>query len=144
MVAGSSPARPTMNINTEKLSSLISEILEFNDRRGWSPVAEDLAKSVVLESSELMEHFQWDASSVDGGRIPADKDLEEIGFEVADVFWYLVLFCEEMDLDLADVLEKKLVHNNKKFPVEKFGGQHNEAFYKKQKKKYREQKKSKQ
>ena len=129
-----------MKLNAEKLSELVDQILEFNDRRGWSPVAEDLAKSVVMEGSELMEHFQWDASEVAKGNKPSEKDLEEIGFEAADVFWYLVLFCEEMGLDLVEVLEKKLKHNNKKFPVEQFKGKHNEKFYRQQKKEYRKKK----
>jgi|SaaInlStandDraft_5_1057022.scaffolds.fasta_scaffold46349_3 NTP pyrophosphatase (non-canonical NTP hydrolase) len=129
-----------MKLDTEKLGVLVDEILKFNDHRGWSPVAEDLAKSVVLESSELMEHFQWDASSVTRDSKLPEKDLEEIGFEVADVFWYLVLFCEEMDIDLVEALEEKLKHNDKKFPAEQFGGEHDEKFYREQKKAYREKK----
>jgi len=97
------------------------------------PVPADSAKSVVIEAAELLECFQWDET--DKKRNP--KNWEEIGLEVADVFWYLVTFCHHAGLDLGECVEKKITHLEKKYPAKMFQGKHNEEFYQKRKRKYR-------
>jgi len=126
-------------MDAAKLDDLIKKITIFNDTRGWKPVPQDIAKSIVLESAELLEHFQWD-----GGKTDLEgKDLKEIKYEVADVFWYLIIFCHRSGIDLAEAVEMKMVHNEEKYPLEMFAGKHNHDFYISQKKKYRQQKKQK-
>ncbi len=122
-----------------KLDSLIKDIIRFNKKRGWDPTESDYAKSIVIEASELLEHYQWDDSNK---RIRGNgpKDYEEIGEEVADVFYYLVSFCNTAGIDLEKVVEDKLQKNENKYPEHKFKGKHNEKFYKSQKRKYRAKK----
>jgi NTP pyrophosphatase (non-canonical NTP hydrolase) len=119
-----------------RLDNLIKEIFRFNKARGWFPKQSDLAKSVVIEASELLEHYQWDESDK-GAKNIEPKDYEEIGEEVADVFWYLVTFCKATGIDLTKVVKEKIEKNKKKFPEDKFKGRHNDKFYKSQKRKYR-------
>ncbi|MGB6839192.1 MAG: MazG-like family protein [Microgenomates group bacterium] len=127
---------------SKKLESLIKEITKFNKARGWSPTFSDIAKSIVIEASELLEHFQWDESDkYSKGAQP--KDWEEVGEEVADVFWYLATFSETAGINIPKVVEEKIKENEKKYPEEKFKGKHNDKFYKKQKRKYRLKKKKK-
>ena len=126
-------------LNTKKLASLYKKILSFNAARGWDPSAQNLAKSVVIEAAELLEHFQWD--SQDYG--PKEKDLTEVGYEMADIVWYLLLLANKMDIDLVQSLESKYEHNDKKYPADKFNGQHNSEFYYAQKQKYRAEKQKK-
>ncbi|HEX9007915.1 MAG TPA: nucleotide pyrophosphohydrolase [Patescibacteria group bacterium] len=125
-------------METKKISSLIKRIKKFNDSRGWKPVPQDVAKSIVLEAAELLEHFQWDEGKTD----LVGKDMTEIKYEVADVFWYLVIFCHRSGIDLAEAIEMKMIHNEEKYPLVAFAGQHNQEFYMAQKKKYRELKKA--
>lgn len=120
-----------------KLESLINNIAAFNKARGWTPTAPDLAKSVVIESAELLEKFQWDESSK-YTKNAEPKNWEEIGEEVADVFWYLVTFCKATNINLLKAVEDKIKKNEKKYPREMFNGKHNDKFYKTQKRKYRE------
>ena len=119
-----------------KIEELITKIAAFNSARGWTPASSDIAKSIVIEAAELLEHFQWDES---GKKIKGmqPKDWKEIEEEVADVFWYLTTFCQSANIDLAKVVKKKMARNEKKFPEEKFKGKHNDRFYKDQKRKYR-------
>jgi NTP pyrophosphatase (non-canonical NTP hydrolase) len=119
---------------------MYKSVIRFNKARGWDPVPGDSAKSIVIEGSELLEHFQWDASDL-GADFPKDKNWEEIGLEVADILWYLITFCEKAGVDLLLSLQKKLEKNEVKYPVEKFNGRHNEQFYREQKRKYRQDKK---
>ena len=121
-----------------KLDDLIKKIKEFNKARGWTPVSSDIAKSVVIEASELLEHFQWDESDRNiKGTQPKNK--EKIGEEVADIFWYLITFCHSTNINLEQVVEDKITKNEKKYPAKMFNGKHNDKFYKEQKRKYRDQ-----
>lgn len=130
-------------MNSDKLAQIIDRITEFNNARGWHPSPQDIAKSVVIEAAELLEHFQWD-----GGHNPPEdsklqgKDLKEIKYEVADVMWYLINFCHETGIDIVDALEMKYKHNEEKYPAKMFNGKHNSEFYYSQKHKYREAKKA--
>lgn len=110
----------------------------FCEARGWRQTPEDLAKSIVIEAAELLEHFQWDTSTQSLGVRAVDKDWKEIGQEVADVFLYLVRFCSVAGIDLPEAVERKMEHNETKYPKEKFENGHNDKFYKEQKKKYRQ------
>lgn len=130
-----------MKIDGKKFQERIDGILKYNKVRGWSQASEDLVKSIVLESAELLEHYQWDASSKRLKTNKKPKNIEEIGYEVADIFWYLILFCQEMNIDLVGVLESKMKYNEEKYPESMFNGKHNAEFYHAQKKKYRDDKK---
>lgn len=132
-----------MKINGKKFQERIDAILKYNKIRGWDKTKpEDLAKSIVLESAELLEHYQWDASARRLKR-KKTKDKVEIMYEVADIFWYLIIFCKEMKIDLVEALEKKIKHNKEKYPETMFNGKHNQSFYQSQKKKYRAKKNKK-
>ena len=49
-------------------------------------------------------------------------DIENIKEEVADIFGYLLLFCDSLDIDLLDVANKKVIKNSEKYPIEKSYG----------------------
>lgn len=129
-------------MDPKRLEAIYSKIIEFNTKRGWLPLPQDVAKSICIESAELLEHFQWD-----GGKIPpaedklSGKDLTEIKYEVADVLWYLIIFCHVTGIDFAEALELKHAHNQKKYPEDMFAGKQNPSLYYSQKQKYRVMKK---
>lgn len=90
---------------------------EFDLQRGWVNLDPcDLAKSIVLESAELLEHFQWDNTFENRNTKNNKKDLNEISLEVADIFIYLMKFCREMNIDLVDSVFKKLKIIEIKYP----------------------------
>jgi NTP pyrophosphatase (non-canonical NTP hydrolase) len=120
----------------ESLDGITKKVLSFNKKRGWKPVAGDLAKSVVIEAAELLEKFQWDETNK-SKKDKLLKNLEEVGEEAADVFIYLVEFCNEIGINLNQAIEDKLRKNNIKYPATEFKGKHNNKFYMEQKKKYR-------
>lgn len=127
---------------SKRLESLIKEIVKFNKARGWKPTSSDIAKSIVIETSELLEHFQWDESDKYNEEVQP-KDWKEIGEEVADIFWYLATFSQAAGINLSTVIEDKIKKNEKKYPEARFKGKHNDKFYKKQKRKYRLKRKKK-
>lgn len=97
-------------------------ILGFRDDRDWKQFhnPKDLAISISLEASELLEVFQWSGSDV----ICMDK-IDKIAEELADVVNYCVLMADACGLDLDDIVQKKIAVNNKKYPVNKAKGKSN-------------------
>lgn len=84
----------------------------FVESKGWyrsdSPkpqTPKNLAISLVLEASEVLEHFQW-------GEETADKD--ELAGELADVMLYLMQLASISEIDLAQAVMDKLDRNYKR------------------------------
>ena len=78
--------------------------------------------SVIIEASELLEHFQWKTKEEVEKYIKENK--EEIQDEIADIALYLFELADNLKIDLLNAMEKKLVKNKKKYPVKKAKGKH--------------------
>jgi len=132
----SSKIKKTPKDNYQKL---VKAVYAFEKARGWNPVSADLAKSVVIEAAELLEKFQWTESDLLAhGSYSHPINKVELGEEIADVFWYLLVLCKKEDIDLLAALRDKYHKNDLKYPAVKFKGKHNPQFYLAQKRKYRE------
>lgn len=97
----------------------IDKILKFRDDRDWAQFhnPKDLAISICLEASELLEVFQWS-----GKDVSMDGKEEKIKEELADVINYCVLMADACHLDLDEIIQDKIKVNEKKYPVEKSKG----------------------
>ncbi|MEZ5007487.1 MAG: MazG-like family protein [Chitinophagales bacterium] len=99
------------------LDELLFAISKLDKQKNWQKQApSDLAKSIIIEAAELLEHFQWDNTLTNRGDHIPEKDKKEIAFEVADIFVYLLKFCREMDIDLMEVTQEKLKIVAQKYP----------------------------
>jgi NTP pyrophosphatase (non-canonical NTP hydrolase) len=98
---------------------LIQKLIEFRDQRNWKQFQnpKDLAISLVLEASELLENFQWKSS--EQAVREKSKDIEE---EMADVFMYLLLLSNELGIDLEKAVTDKIAKNADKYPASKAFG----------------------
>lgn len=97
------------------MKELQQEILDFVEKRQWSgnKDARNVAISISLEASELLEHFQWKNAE---DAIAQRKD--EIAEEAADVLIYLLQFAQILNIDLEEQARKKLLKNEQRFPVQ--------------------------
>lgn len=86
----------------------------FVDERDWSKFhsPETLAKSIAIESGELLECFQWSG----------DGDPNEVRRELADVLIYCLLLADRIGADVDALVTSKLRENAAKYPVEKARG----------------------
>lgn len=89
-------------------------VVNFTRERDWDQFhsPENLAKSIAIESGELLECFQWNS----------DFDKDEVCKELADVVNYSILLADKLDVKLEDIVMKKLEENRKKYPVDKSKG----------------------
>lgn len=106
------------------IDSLTKRIVEFRNARDWKQFhnPKDLALSLVLEAGEVMEHFQWKNALEVEEYIKTNK--EDIGEELADVLYWVLLMSKDLDIDISEALEKKLKKNEQKYPIEKAKGKH--------------------
>ena len=90
-------------------------IKKFRDDRDWSQFhnPKDLALSISLEASELLEIFQWS-----GGDLECQDKLDKIKEELADVLCYCVLMADRCGLDMDEIIKEKMKKNGEKYPVE--------------------------
>ena len=107
-----------------KVYELKEKIREFCDARDWDQFhnAKDLAIALSIEASELLEIFRWKNLEEVEALFSNEKKREDIEDEMADVLYFLLRMAQMYDLDLSDALDKKMVKNNMKYPVEKAKG----------------------
>lgn len=106
------------------ISELTNRILQFREARDWKQFhnPKDMSLSLVLEASEVMEHFQWKNNEEIKEYVKSHK--EKVGEELADVFYWVLLLSHDLDIDIYDALDKKMKVNEGKYPVDKAKGKH--------------------
>lgn len=106
------------------IKKLTEKIIAFRDARDWKQFhnPKDLAVSLSLEAGEVMECFQWKNDKEIEEYLQNNK--EELAEELADVFNFTLLMCHDLDIDIMEASEKKLIKNDQKYPVEKAKGKH--------------------
>lgn len=101
------------------MSQAVEEVIAFRDERDWKQfhTPKNLAISLCIESSELLEIFQWsDTKEID------EQKKERIEEELADVLIYAIYLADSIGVELPDIILKKVETNRKKYPVEKASG----------------------
>ena len=76
--------------------------------------------SLNIESSELLECFQW--KKIEDINQDDPKMRERVGDEIADILIYIMNISDKMGLDLSDLFWKKLKKNEQKYPKELCSG----------------------
>jgi NTP pyrophosphatase (non-canonical NTP hydrolase) len=111
--------------NTQKQSdidTLRALLREFVIERDWDQfhTPKNLATALSVEAAELLEPFQW---LVHGnvGELGSEK-FTAIRYEMADVFAYLILLADKLDVNLVESLKEKIEINKLKYPAEKVRG----------------------
>ena len=104
------------------IKDLTKKVIQFRDARDWKQFhnPKDVALSLVLEASELMEHFQWKSPKEIEKYVHTPKS--ELGEELADVLYWVLLMSRDLKINIADALMKKIKKNEKKYPVRKARG----------------------
>ena len=100
----------------DSIKTIQEKIIKFRDARNWKQFhnPKDIAISISIEASELLEVFQWSGSDVS-----ADNKLDKIKEELADVLIYSTLMATDLGLDIDEIITNKIAANEKKYPVEK-------------------------
>lgn len=108
------------NDNNTTVTQLTERIRQFSADRNWSTKnpadAKNISIALGVEASELMEIFQWVHSDNVVDVLNDPDQFTHIKEEVADVFWYLIRFCDNCGIDLTQAVLEKEVKNAVKYP----------------------------
>jgi len=97
----------------------LEKILKFQKERDWKQFhsPKNLAISLAIETSEILEIFQW----TNDNHVPEEK-MQHLSEELADVYYFLLLLAHESGIDLKLAFNEKMKINEKKYPVDKARG----------------------
>jgi NTP pyrophosphatase (non-canonical NTP hydrolase) len=91
------------------IQELTLEMNRFVAAKGWyaaesarPQTPRNIAISLVLEASEVLEHFQWSETS---------RNMEDLPGELADVSLYLLQLASVLGIDLEQAILDKLEIN---------------------------------
>ena len=107
-----------------EIKRITAMIKRFRDERDWKQFHnhKDVALSLVLEASEVLEHFQWKSLKEVEDHGKACKD--ELADELADVAMYLFELADNLKIDLPQAMAQKMKKNALKYPVHKAKSKH--------------------
>jgi len=112
--------RPVMRSDSRlTLADLREEVLAFRDARDWAQFHQpkDLALALSIEAAEVLELFRFRSDAEVRAQVEK-RDTTELGHELADVLYWVLLLSHETGIDLAQAMEEKLAFNARRYPVE--------------------------
>lgn len=103
--------------------ALLAQLIEFRREREWEQFhkPKDIAVSLSIEAAELLEWFQWQTDADIEKKLISDK-RQQLEDEIADVAVYLTYLCHDLEIDLNQIVEKKMQKNAAKYPKDKVKG----------------------
>ena len=100
-----------------EINDLKTEIRAFAVARDWEQfhTPKNLSMAIAGEAGELVAEFQWlTAEESMRSKLSSDK-LTDIELEIADVAIYLIRLADVLDVDISQVVRKKLAINESRF-----------------------------
>lgn len=104
---------------TTTIAQIKAELREFVADRDWEQYhfPKDLAIGLSIEAAELLEHFRFRSNDEISERLKDTAFLEEVGHELADVLYFVLLICNNLGLDATQTLERKMQISAARYPV---------------------------
>jgi len=104
------------------ISILKNKVKKFIEERDWMKYhnPKNIAESIIIESAELLECFQW--RSIKESIEYSNKHIDKVSEEVADIMIYILSLANVLNIDLSNAIIEKLKIDEKKYPVEKYKG----------------------
>jgi len=104
------------------LADVRAALRTFNAEREWSRYhsPRNLAMALSVEAAELLELYLWSADA--GPQPPVADRAPRVADEAADVLITLLNLCEASGIDLAAAVDRKLLRNAEKYPVDRARG----------------------
>ena len=106
------------------IAELKSRVRRFVEERDWDQYhsPKDLAIGLSIEAAELLEHFRFRDDEEIATRLENEDLRREVGHELADVLYFVLLMGANLELDLTTALREKLTISGRRYPVEQSRG----------------------
>ena len=92
----------------------------FRDERDWKQYhnLKDMTLAMAIEVAEVLEHVRFKDLEEIKTYLADSDNRREVGHELADVLYFLLLISDEIGIDLAEAFEEKMEIAARKYPVE--------------------------
>lgn len=109
----------TMIDKTTNIQTLKDKVLKFVQARNWDDFhsPKNLAMSIAIEASELMEIFQWLNEEESKNIMNTDENIH-LQEELADIIIYCLSLSNRLNIDVSSAIEDKIKKNGIKYPIE--------------------------
>ncbi len=109
------------------MKNITKEIKKYLKERGWENLhPEDISKSIVIESAELLEIFQWNTGK--NKKKIETEDLKKIKKELADILIYCLDMAIILKIDPERIILDKLKKVKEKYPKEIFNKKNKDKY----------------
>ncbi len=113
-----------MDQNPWELSEAVDRLQVFRKAREWEKFHQpkELATALSIEGAELLEQFLWKGleSAMD---VKNDTErMPRIREEVADIGILLLMFANDLDINLSEAIHEKISSNELRYNVEDHRG----------------------
>lgn len=105
-------------MNGNRMNSLKEKVKKFCEDRDWDQFhnAKELSIGLSTEASELLQHFRFKTPEQVEEIMKSRR--EEIEDELADVLIFAIRFAQKYDVDMEEIVNRKLKKNEEKYPIE--------------------------
>ena len=110
--------------STTAVADLKEWIRQFVTERDWDQYhpPKDLAIGLSIEAGELLEHFRFRSDAEMTERLKDADQKQGVAHELADVLYFVLLMCANLDLDATTILREKLAISAQRYPVDQARG----------------------
>lgn len=105
--------------NDRSIDWLQKICLDHRDERDWKQFhnPKDLALALSIEVAEVLEHFRFKDNKEISDYLSDDENKKKVGYEVADILYFVLLLSDEIGLDLVKSFKEKMKISKDKYPV---------------------------
>ncbi|GAB5559931.1 MAG: nucleotide pyrophosphohydrolase [Synoicihabitans sp.] len=113
-----------MTDSSTTVAEIKERVLAFARERDWEQfhAPKNLSMALAAEAGELMEHFLWASSEESRESMNDPAKRSKIEEELSDVIIYALEFANMTGIDVAAAIDRKMLANAAKYPVEKSRG----------------------
>lgn len=106
------------------IKELTQQVFYFRERRDWAQYhhPKELASALSIEVAEVMELFRFKTAEEVKEMVKSPAVKEELGGELADTLFLLLLLAHESDIDLQKAFSSKLELLEERYPEDKARG----------------------
>ena len=99
-------------------------VRRFVEERDWDQfhTPKDLAIGLSVEAAELLEHFRFRSDEEMENRLRDEDRRTDIGHELADVLYFVLLMSVNLGYDVSTILRDKLELSARRYPVDRARG----------------------
>lgn len=99
-------------------------VRRFVEERDWDRfhTPKDLAIGLSVEAAELLEHFRFRSDEEMEDRLRDEDRRTDIGHELADVLYFVLLMSANLGYDVSTILRDKLKLSARRYPVDRARG----------------------